>query len=66
MDKADKKFAFKTLNSEANAILAELDELVALRGKLRDSEQIDKNNEAFLQLLDRLNTLEPVIQAIIG
>lgn len=64
MDKTDEKFAFETLNSEVKAIFAELDELIAQRGNLTDSKQIEKNNDMFLELLDQLLDVRSTIEEL--
>ncbi len=50
--------AFEAINRDIKAILVELDELLAVNYDQLDPQQLAKNNEAFIQLLDQLNTID--------
>lgn len=57
----EEKSASEAAHEDMKAILAELDEIFAIKYDDLDSEQIAKNNEKFIQLLDRLNEFKPVL-----
>lgn len=52
------EFALEAINRDVKAILAELDELLAAKYDQLDPQQLAKNNEAFIQLLDQLNAID--------
>lgn len=47
---------------DADTLLDELEEIVSSQFENMDPKQVVKNNEAFLQLLDRLNRLKPLYE----
>lgn len=57
----EEKSALDVGHEDMKAILAELDAIFAIKYDQLDAEQIAKNNEKFIQLLDRLNEFKPVL-----
>lgn len=47
---------------DTNTLLDQLKEIVSAQFDNMDPKQVVKNNEAFLQLLDRLNRFKPLYE----
>lgn len=62
MDQTTNEPTFDMINQDIKTLLAELGEIACIQRTHADPEQIKKNNEAFIQMLDQIldqiNTLK--------
>ena len=63
MEKTDKLSTFKTINNDIKTILGEIDEQIT-SVPCFDYDTSNKNNEAFIEILDKLLDARSAIEAL--